>query len=218
MSYAENYSAVVATLQDLGLIFEHLNVGTDRPVRVKSAPTDHKKSGWYHLSHIRFHDAESGTEKDYLCGAAGVWQGTNNNKIKIVPDKQFNLSKEQRQAIADRMATDQAAALAARKVEIERAREQARDVWRLYQPTGNSSYLTTKGIQAYGLRFHPKRDTVAVPLTDLKGAVSGLQLLRGEDRGNRLTKTYWPKGLEQDRQVSLDRRPRPRSRAGFGDY
>jgi putative DNA primase/helicase len=197
MSYAENYSAVVATLQDLGLIVERLDVGTERPVRCKAAQNDHKKSGWYHLSYIRFHDAESGTEKDYLVGAAGVWKGNDNGRIKIVPDKQFKLSPEQRQAIADRMAADQTAAKLARKNEIERACEKARDVWRLYQPTGTSDYLTTKGVQAYGLRFHPKKDTAAVPMTDLKGAIFGLQLLRGEDRGQRLRKTYWPTGLDK---------------------
>jgi len=188
---AENYREVVAQIESAGLILDGgLQIGTDKPVRCR-IDGDRERRGWYRLTTI-----DIGGET-HLVGAYGIWRGTDNGKVAIRPDRKVKLSHEQRAAISERIAADARRAKAARQADAERAAARAAKLWRVYQAEGQSAYLERKGVPGLGLRYHPEKDTIAVPMMDPKGKIWGVQLIRGSDRGKKLEKQYWPKGLDK---------------------
>lgn len=188
---AANYDQVVSELRAAGLILrDGLEVGTGRTVRC-AVEGDREKRGWYRLTEVLIGD------QHYLVGAYGIWRGNDNGKIAIRPGRGVELSREQRQAITDRIRSDTAKAQAVRQAEAARAARAAASAWRRYLPEGTCDYLTRKGVGAHGVRFHPTAQTMAIPMQDTQGQVWGLELIRGSDRGDRLEKQYWPRGLDK---------------------
>lgn len=190
MSVPVNYNDVLTEMQRAGLLISHLEPDAGKTIRCK-VEGDHEKRGWYRLTTVTIGD------QDHLVGAYGVWRGNDNGKVSVRPGRQVPMTREQRAAIAERIAADTRRAKAERAARAERAAQQAAVLWRKYQASGQSSYLARKGVEAVGLRFHPTHDTIAVPMLDPKGKIWGVQLIRGADRGARLEKQYWPAGLDK---------------------
>ncbi|MBV5310759.1 DUF5906 domain-containing protein [Chromatium okenii] len=186
-----NYDEVIGEMVDHGLIFKSGEpfIDTHKPKKCH-VQEDREKRGWYHLSTFR-----AGTD-DYLVGAYGIWHGNDNGRIPVSPPKSLSLSRAEKDAINERRRDNARRAKAMRQAEADRAALQASRVWRAYQHTGSSSYLERKGVGADGIRFHPTVDTCIIPMCDPNGKVHGLQLIRGKDRGSKLEKQYWPKGLQ----------------------
>ena len=195
-----NYDDVRAQLTSYGLLLDDVGIraNTTKPVRCK-VEGDREKRGWYWLSEVLFDNSEL-----HLVGSYGIYRGNDSGKQTIKLGKSTQMSAEQKAAIAARLKADQKRMQAMREAEAERAARLAAMAWRKYDPTGASGYLARKGVQAYGLRFAPSgHDTCAIPMTDATGKVWGLQLIRGKDRGNKLEKQYWPKGLNKQGHYHL---------------
>lgn len=189
---AVNYDDVVAQMRDAGLQIEGGPViNSPRTERVRVDGGDRERRGWYRLTTVDI-DGET-----YIVGAFGIWHGNDNGKVSVRPGRRVQMSREQRAAIAERIAADAKRAKAQRAAQAERAAREAARLWRAYAPSGTSAYLDRKGVQAEGLRFHPEKDTVAIPMLDPKGKLWGVELIRGADRGDKLEKQYWPKGLDK---------------------
>ncbi|CAE6713349.1 toprim domain-containing protein [Candidatus Nitrotoga fabula] len=93
---------------------------------------------------------------------------------------------------------------ALRAAEAELAARTATRVWIAYVPTGESDYLDRKGVAAHGVRFDPHgHGTLAIPMCDAYGNIHGLQIIRGRNRGNKLQKQYFPKGLAKQGHYHL---------------
>ena len=197
----ENYDSVLRQMQAFGLLVSHLEIGTAKPVRCgvnrDLCPVDKAKvrtAGWYHLATF------SVNGQSYLVGAYGFWKGVENNKVKVELDEYVpELTKEQKKAVAERMRQMEMAAKVARQEEIEKAAQRAQWVWSKYVKDGYSDYLERKGVQAHGVRFDPKgKGTIAVPMTDTRGKIYGLQLIRSDEevrRTKKIQKKFEPKGL-----------------------
>jgi putative DNA primase/helicase len=186
---ASNYQAVVDAMSSAGLLIGGaLEVGTGKTVRVRVEGEDREKRGWYRLSEVLVGD------EYHLVGAWGIWHGNDNGKQVVKPGPRVEMSREQREAIAEKIKSDTAKAKAQRQAEADRAAAAASRAWRSYEATGHSDYLDRKGVGAYGVRFHPA-GTIAVPMMDERGNVWGLQIIRGRNRGKRLEKENWPRGL-----------------------
>lgn len=195
-----NYDDVYAQLTGYGLLLDEVGIraNTTKPVRCK-IEGDCEKRGWYWLSEVLFDNSEL-----HLVGSYGIYRGNDSGKHTIKLGKTTQMSAEQKAAIAARLKADQKRMAAMREAEAERASRLAAMAWRKYEPTGSSDYLARKGVQAYGLRFAPSgHDTCAIPMTDSTGKVWGLQLIRGKDRGNKLEKQYWPKGINKQGHYHL---------------
>jgi putative DNA primase/helicase len=194
----ENYSDVLDQLQAAGLLVNDLEVNTHKPVRCYVDGAGREKRGWYWLSEFDITDKD-GSRKPYIVGSFGVYQGNDNGKQKVELKKTgASLSADERKAIAARHKENARRAKAMRDAEARRAATEAAVVWSRYLPTGESDYLQRKGVQAYGVRFAPNGSgTIAVPMMDAAGRCHGLQIIRGKDRGNKLEKQYWPKGLNK---------------------
>lgn len=172
-----------------------VQVDTTKPVRTRVEGGDREKRGWYWLM------TKEVEGEQYVVGACGIYDGTDNGKISIRLNrdgKALKLSKDEREAIAARQRANQKRLKSMRKAEVERCSRRATQVWKAYSQQGDSDYLRKKGVGAHGVRFAPQADTIAVPMQDRSGKVWGLQLIRGADRPTgKLAKEYWPKGLDK---------------------
>ena len=184
-----NYQAVMDAMTGAGLqVSGAMEVGTGKTVRVRVEGEDREKRGWYRLSEVLVGD------EYHLVGAWGIWHGNDNGKVVVKPGPRVEMSREQREAIAEKIKSDTAKAKAQRQSETVRAAAAASLAWRSYEATGHSDYLDRKGVGAHGVRFHPA-GAIAVPMMDERGNVWGIQIIRGRNRGKKLEKQYWPAGL-----------------------
>ncbi|MBZ0105424.1 MAG: DUF5906 domain-containing protein [Sulfuricella denitrificans] len=201
-----NYDDVMAQLRSAGLMIDDLVVGSSSPRRCRVEGEDHEKRGWYWLNDILLDDGK-GNRESFVVGAFGVYHGNDNGKQSVKLNREKGapaLTDDQKTAIAARQKENQARMKAMRQAEINRAATEAGMVWRKYTPEGESDYLQRKGVSAHGLRFAPAGNgTVAVPMADATGKVWGLQIIRGKDRGKKLEKQYWPKGLQKQGHYHL---------------
>ena len=184
-----NYDSVIAQLQAAGILVDGaLRIGRIERCKVDG---DREKRGWYSL-----HEVTNSEGQPILVGSFGIWRGNDHNATKIQVEKGA-LSPDQAAALKARIADDRKRADAQRAAEAERASIEAAKVWRQYLPgPGQSDYLARKGVQAWGLRWSPSGNgTCAIPMVDAAGKVWGLQILRGKDRGSKLEKEYFPRGL-----------------------
>lgn len=194
-----NYDDVVDQLHAAGLLLEGgIDVNTARPKRIRVEGGDHEKRGWYWLTDFDLPDA-NGQLQRYIGGAFGVYRGNDNGKqaVKIKRDGAPALTAAEKDAIRQRQEALTKRAKAIRIAEAKRAADQADRAWRKYVPDGESDYLRKKRVLAHGLRFSPSGNgTLAVPMLR-DGRIVGLQIIRGEDRGNKLEKQYWPAGMDK---------------------
>ncbi|MCU0810134.1 MAG: DUF5906 domain-containing protein [Thiobacillaceae bacterium] len=193
-----NYDSVVQQLEGFGLILSDtkppshgLLVGHHKPVRCKTEDDKREYRGWY-----RLHEVTGKDGKTMIVGSYGAWHGNDSNTQKVEIER-GSLSAEQSAALKKRLAEDRKMAEAARRDEAERAANEAAMTWRNYLPgDGKSDYLTRKGVGAHGIRWAPSENGwFAIPMCDPAGRVWGLQIIRGKDRGNKLEKEYFPRGL-----------------------
>lgn len=196
-----NYQSVIDQLQAFGLMVNTLEVGrtTTKRVAVDTAkcPVDKEKrksAGWYKLN------AFSIDGNTYIVGSFGYWKGSDNNAVKVEWKKEWsdNLTPEQRQAMADAHKASIKLAEAERKREIEHCANMAQTNWLKLKTEGDSGYLAKKQVGAFGIKFHPKKDLIAVPVTDTKGKLFALQLIRsGLPADSKIpSKQFWPRGAE----------------------
>jgi putative DNA primase/helicase len=191
----KNYDEVLSTLISHDFIVSTLDIG--RMVRVKR--DGHDQKGWYVLHEITLDDGSSA-----LIGSFGYWLGGDSYVEKVSPGKDISLSKDQLAAIKAQHAEATKKAEAKRKYEAEDAAKMAANAWNKYVVDGESSYMKRKGVLAHGLRYAPSGNgTVAIPMQDNQGRIHGLQIIRGKDRGNKLEKQYWPKGLDKKGKYHL---------------
>lgn len=196
-----NYQSVIDQLQAFGLMVNTLEVGrtTTKRVAVDTAkcPVDKEKrksAGWYKLN------AFSIDGNTYIVGSFGYWKGSDNNAQKVEWKKEWsdNLTPEQRQAMADAHKASIKLAEAERKREIEHCANMAQTNWLKLKTEGESGYLAKKQVGAFGIKFHPKKDLIAVPVIDTKGKLFALQLIRsGLPADSKIpSKQFWPRGAE----------------------
>lgn len=196
-----NYQSVIDQLQAFGLMVNTLEVGrtTTKRVAVDTAkcPVDKEKrksAGWYKLN------AFSIDGNTYIVGSFGYWKGSDNNAVKVEWKKEWsdNLTPEQRQAMADAHKASIKLAEAERKREIEHCANMAQTNWLKLKTEGDSGYLIKKQVGAFGIKFHPKKDLIAVPVIDTKGKLFALQLIRsGLPADSKIpSKQFWPRGAE----------------------
>ena len=202
MSIQANYDDVWNQLAGYGLLLDGiLAVGTARPVRVKVEDGDREKRGWYWLNEVMIEGAA------YIVGAYGIYHGNDSGKqtVKLNRDgKAMTLDPALREAMKTRQAENLKRMKAMREDEAKRAAREAARVWAAYSPDGQSDYLARKGIGGHGVRFAPNgHGTMAVPMTDPRGTVHGLQIIRGKNRGNKLEKQYFPAGLAKQGHYHL---------------
>lgn len=189
MTTWRNYDEVVSTLISHEFEITHLEIG--RMQRVKRPGHDQK--GWYILHEITLEDNSSA-----LIGSFGYWHGGEKFKEKISAGKNVTLSKEQQVAIRARHAEAVKKAEQQRLVAHENASKKATFAWGKYVPDGASPYLKRKNVNGYGLRYSPAGNgTLAIPIQDANGRIWGLQIIRGNERGNKIEKQYWPLGLNK---------------------
>jgi putative DNA primase/helicase len=189
MSTWRNYDEVISTLISHSFIISGLEVG--KMMRVKR--DGHTQKGWYIVHSITLDNGESA-----LIGSFGYFFGGDAFTEKIAPGKGITLNKEQLAAITLQHKEAKKKAEAQRAFTAEKAAKEASFAWSKYVVDGESSYLKRKGVKAYGLRFAPSGNgTVAIPMQDTASKFWGLQIIRGKDRGNKLEKEYWPKGLDK---------------------
>lgn len=194
----ENYNDVLDQLRSYGLLVSDLQVNSSSPVRcsVDSSicPVDKAKTktaGWYHLADF------VKDQKYYIIGAFGYWKGADNNRVKVELGEYVKLTAEQKKEQHARMRKMQLAAKKQRNEEIEQSARRAQFIWSKYSPTGTSDYLDKKGVKAHGIRFGPQ-NTIAVPMTDERGKIYGLQLIRQYSvvkNTKKIQKKFEPKGL-----------------------
>lgn len=203
-----NYEDVKEQLTGGGLLVDHLEIDTPKPVRCGvvdwEKKRDRERRGWYWLHEILLDD--DGAKASYIVGAWGIWRGVDSGKVKVElrrDGKVRKLDSGQRDALNRRLREQQKRLKAMRAAEAERAAIRAAAAWRKYEAKGASPYLGRKGVEAFGLRFSPSGNgTVAVPMTDSTGKVWGLQVIRGK-KGRQREKEYWPKGLSKQGHYHL---------------
>jgi putative DNA primase/helicase len=191
---ASNYDDVLNQLRDAGFtgrgIDDGLRVGTARPVRCRLVD-DREKRGWYRLTEWQTRDGDL-----LIVGSFGVWHGDDNGARKIELRKtEFN--REERDALRKRLAENKRRADAELRAQHERAGQRAASAWSRYAATGESEYLTRKGVRALGIRFTPSGAAV-IPLMDAAGVVHGLQVVRTSAQAkerHKPEKEFWPPGL-----------------------
>lgn len=185
-----NYNDVYVTLGAHGFLLDGgLEIGTMQ--RVKRSGRSQK--GWYVVHAITLDDGSQS-----LVGSFGYWEGAEKYSEKISPGRGLGLNKDQVEAIKAQHREAVKKADAIRKAEAEKASVTATQAFHQYINEGESSYLTRKGVRAHGLKFSPSGNgTIAIPMRDTKGKIWGLQIIRGKDRGGKLEKEYWPKGLDK---------------------
>src|SRR6185437_6800493 len=142
-----NYGDVLDQLRGIGLQVDHLDIGRMVRCRVEG---DRERRGWYML-----HELHAGSGDLLIVGSFGIWRGQDNGAQKVTLGKGNALSSEQREAIRKRLAEDRKRVDADRARVAARAADQAAKAWAKCDPTGESDYLTRKGVQAHGLRFSP---------------------------------------------------------------
>ena len=195
----KNYDDVLQQLGDAGLVVDvkiGLEVGTPSFVRCPVIG-DREKRGWYKL-----HALPIGSGEQLLVGSFGVWSGAEQHAQKVVLKREDRprLSAEQIEAtrlsqIADRKAAD--AALSARH---ESAATKAGGWWRKCSDSGESAYLTRKGMPSgrlFGARLSPSGNLV-IPVQDAKGKTWGLQVVYhdpGVKKRKGRDKDFCPSGL-----------------------
>lgn len=206
MTYA-NYEDVLEQIRSLGLILQNpLAVNTSKPIRVQVENGDREKRGWYWLNDVMIAGCS------YIVGAYGIYHGNDPGKQSIklnrrdekgslkplTPDPALSA------AIKARQAENLQRMKALRAAEAELAARTATRVWKACVPTGESDYLDRKGVAAHGVRFDPHgHGTLAIPMCDAYGNIHGLQIIRGRNRGNKLEKQYFPKGLAKQGHYHL---------------
>jgi putative DNA primase/helicase len=202
MSLQVNYDDVTVQMAGYGLLIDGgIDVGTTKPVRVKTDDDSREKRGWYWLNEVMIDGAA------YIVGAYGIYHGADSGKqvVKLNRDgKALTIDPALREAMKARQAENLKRMKAMRAAEAERAAREAGRVWHAYVTAGQSDYLTRKNVGAHGVRFDPNgHGTMLVPMLDVRGKVHGLQIIRGKNRGNKLEKQYFPAGLAKQGHFHL---------------
>lgn len=187
---AINYDDVISQLQSYGLEVSSIEIGRMRRVKIQGS---REKKGWYSLFEITKDNGES-----LIVGSYGIWQGTDNGAMKIEITKQ-TLTDEQKQAIKLRMAEDKKRAKMQRDREISQAAKRATSVWLKSLPVGESEYLTSKNVQAHGVRFTDS-GSIVIPMMDNSSNIFGLQFILPADHPRKKktgrNKEFWPAGMQ----------------------
>jgi putative DNA primase/helicase len=192
-----NYSQVLTQMQVQGLQVDTLEIdGRVHRCRVEGSK---ERKGWYLLHIWR---ASSGLE--YVVGSFGVWQGSNNNVIKVELSTDVLMTDADKSALKARLSEDRKRAAAQREHEAGRAARRAATVWakalKAPPPGKPLDYLQRKGVQSYGLRY-TETGALVIPMMDARGDTKGLQFILPADhprvKQTHRDKEYWPKGLSK---------------------
>jgi putative DNA primase/helicase len=197
---ASNYDDVRLQLSNFGLIVGRLETG-----RMMRCPVtdDKEKRGWYILHEVTLSGGDTA-----LVGSYGVWHGAESNAQKIELTK-LELTGEQKAAIRERMAEDRKRAANEEKRRHEACALEADKAWRNLLVDGDSDYLHSKGVGAYGVKFS-SQGAIAIPMLDTSGRIWGLQFILNKttqaekikNLGGR-NKVFWPKGCAKKEHFHL---------------
>lgn len=134
-----------------------------------------KKNGWY-IGWSKFING-----KDYISCSMGDW---------ALSDKPLATYKSWQDdnecSVVERAAIEQHQAALQKKAEAEKAKrhkdaaKKASQQWLALSDTGNSDYLTKKGVKGYGIKYghdEIQADFIAIPIRNHEGDIKGLQLI-----------------------------------------
>jgi putative DNA primase/helicase len=145
------------------------------------------KTAWYVLFEFVSEKGER-----FISGSFGDWRfGDKGQNIKV--KGQSKLTNEEKKQFRDEQKRKQVLAKKKREEVARKAAQRAGTLWEKLKISGACSYLDRKQVHAYGLRFGNK-DSVVVPLTDIKERILGLQVIYGSPKKGALDKEFWPKG------------------------
>lgn len=194
-----NYDDALAQIEGAGIIVQGgLQVDTPKPVRCK-VDGDRERRGWYRLYTL----ALSGGDQ-LITGSYGIWRGDDNGatKIELPKAERKKLDPAQQAAIKARQQEDARRAAAEREAEIHKAAARASRWWSQAEPSGESPYLTKKGLppgKLFGARLSPSGNLV-IPMQDGRGSTYGLQVIyqaNPKEQKRELGKQYTPPGMSK---------------------
>lgn len=203
-----NYDDVVDQLRAAGLTgrdVEHLRIGTPKPVRCP-VEGDREKRGWYWL-----HELSTSNNDLLIVGTFGVWRGNDQGTQKVDLRKR-EISKEQSEALRQRLKEERRQHERERRRLQERAAQHASALWAKLPVAEEHPYLARKSVMPVDARVSPKTGALVIPITDTGGRVHGLQLIRTQqqaDEAKRPTKEYFPAGLAKKGHFHMLGAPRP---------
>lgn len=191
----KNYHSALQQLRSIGLQIDTLHV--DGKIHRCRATKGKERSGWYQLYEFRLDNGES-----LITGTFGEWHGAESNTQKIQLDKDgFVFTAEQNEAMRKRAAEDKKRLEAEQRKRAERCAQAAEHVWhKKTSHSGECDYLKRKGIAAHGVRFSEK-SSLAIPVTDIKGKIHGLQIILDSQVSKELIeklgrdKEFYPSGM-----------------------
>lgn len=192
-----NYDNVLTQIRQAGLMVDTLEA--DAHVHRCLVEGSKERKGWYLL-----HVWRASNAAEYLVGSFGIWQGNNNNVMKVELSRDVEMNDKERAALKTRLAEDRKRAKAQRDAQAGRAARRAANAWAkalTFLPDGKTAdYLTRKGVQSYGLRYTAS-GALVVPMMDGRGDTKGLQVILPRHHPRvvltRRDKEYWPKGLSK---------------------
>lgn len=174
----DNYDTVVHQMVAFGILFRT----KDLPLQIDTtrSKTCGKGGKWWYSLHT-FRPRAGGS---LIVGRFGSYRSSKSEQVEI---DWAPISQAERARLVAERATAQAAADAARRAEAELAALGAGDLWRRAAKTGQSAYLTNKGVLGEACRYLP-------------GGVLVVPLLRYDyprDAALRAVQRIWPDGTKR---------------------
>ena len=166
MTEQEIYSAMLEKLQEAGLVVDNLQ--TDGQLhRCGTEKDPYRPDGAYR---VHLDPPASLWWQNWQTGQTGTWCAKDNK----------GLSKEERKALAARIAEDKRKAEEARQKQYAQAAQKAAMLWAEATPIEGQghSYLRKKGVQSYGLRLCG--DALVIPVRGEDGRLQSLQFINGD--------------------------------------
>lgn len=220
---AVNFDHVREQLSSAGLILDKELVADGRIQRWRVRDEDKERRGW-----SRLREWQSSKGSVFMVGAYGIWRGTHDGYTKVeMPgkDARFELTPEDRMAMADAARAAKNAMDEKRKEEAKRASQWARSVWSMGEVCTDHEYLTRKGIKPHGVRILKSIEGLQldgldesshwcltqavgglmVGMHDGDGNIVGIQFIygSGHPRAKARGKEFWPRGMQMGGSFGL---------------
>lgn len=141
-----------------------------------------KKRGWYVLFHFC---TDSGT--DLISGSFGWFKGAEANIFNVSLKTGLTLSSAERSRLEQEQIEKRQVAEQERQNEAQLAAEKAYNIFNGFSIDGHSPYLQRKKIADIGVRH--SRDSIAIPVQDVDGKLTGLQFIDADGNKRFLTGT-----------------------------
>lgn len=141
-----------------------------------------KKRGWYVLFNFR---TDSGT--DLISGSFGWFKGAEANIFNVSLKTELALSANERSRLEQEQIDKRQVAELERQNEARQASEKSYSIFNGLSVNGHSPYQQRKKIADIGVRH--SRDSIALPVQDVAGKLTGLQFIDADGNKRFLTGT-----------------------------